>query len=67
MTPEIKQQFEALACRLSPENLCCDGELPQYQVRARLQGIRREWRALEEKAGMKVTEGMVWGWKSKGL
>ncbi len=58
-TQEIMQDFDNLASRLSPENLCCDGELSRTQVNQRLAQIKREWKALEKELGRKVTEDEV--------
>lgn len=52
--------FIHLSCRLSPENLTCDGECSRTEVQARHRKIMAEWRALETKAGFKVTEDDVW-------
>jgi hypothetical protein len=49
-------KFDALSCRLSPENLCCDGECSRAEVADRLMQIRREWKALEKQFGGPVTE-----------
>jgi len=51
----IEQRFYGLANRLSPENLCCDGECSRSQTRARHQQIMREWKALEKEVGRKFT------------
>lgn len=56
MTNDLKLEFVALSGRLSPENLCADGELSRTAVRYRYAEIRREWKALEKKAGRKVSE-----------
>jgi hypothetical protein len=56
LTPELKKDFEDLACRLSPENLSCDGELPPWQVKIKLREIQAEWKTLEKKAGRAVSE-----------
>ena len=53
-------RFLNLTCRLSPENLCCDGEISRADTRRRWLEIMKEWRQLEEKFGAKVTEDMVW-------
>jgi len=63
LTPEIKSKFEGLAGRLSPENLCCDGEISGAQVVARKRQIMAEWAALELQAGVRVSEDEVWGWR----
>lgn len=56
MDATLQTRFEALCNQLSPENLCCDGELSPAQVRARRASINREWRELEKEAGRKVTQ-----------
>lgn len=56
LSAELTKAFEDLACRLSPENLACDGEIPQWQVKIRLKEIQAEWKALEMKAGRSVSE-----------
>jgi len=58
-TQEIMDDFDGLSCRLSPENLCCDGEISRTQVNARLAQIKREWKILEKEIGHKVTEDEV--------
>jgi hypothetical protein len=55
-TEEIMDNFNSLACRLSPENLCCDGELSKTQVQKRFAQIKKEWKALEKEIGHTVTE-----------
>lgn len=58
--PEDKKQpFLNLLCRLSPENLCCDGELPKREVNKRYTQIMREWRILEVQLGFKVSHSEV--------
>jgi hypothetical protein len=61
-TKNIKEGFQRVACSLSPENLCCDGELPMAQVRKRRTALNREWKALEKRAGRTVSEDEVWSW-----
>lgn len=56
LSTELTKSFEDLACRLSPENLACDGEIPQWQVKIRLRKIQAEWKALENEAGRRVSE-----------
>ena len=56
LTQDLKKAFEDLACRLSPENLSCDGELPPWQVKIKLREIQAEWKDLEKKAGRRVSE-----------
>ena len=56
LSPQLMEKFSNLTCRLSPENLACDGECSQSQIQARHAEIMREWRTLEVEAGRKVTE-----------
>lgn len=56
LTPELTEEFRDLACRLSPENLNCDGEISRTQAQVRYIQIMREWTALEKKAGRKVSK-----------
>lgn len=56
---EKKQGFLNLICRLSPENLCCDGEISRREVNQRYRQIMREWRILEVQVGMKVSHDEV--------
>jgi len=62
LTEALKRKFETLSNNLSPENLCCDGELSRAQVRVRYRKLKRQWAALEKKAGRKVSEDEVWDW-----
>lgn len=66
LSPEVQAGFMDLVCRLSPENLACDGEIPQSQVRTRHAQIMREWVALERRAGRKITEDEVWKNNARG-
>lgn len=54
MNETLFKKFEALTCRLSPENLTCDGECSRSEVNQRYQQIMREWRALEKEVGRAV-------------
>ena len=63
LTQAVKEKFMTLACKLSPENLCCDGELPKAEVRRRFRNLSGEWRALERKLGRVVEEDEVWQWE----
>ena len=61
MTRELMAQFRSLVCAMSPENVWCDGEVSAATARRTMARLRREWRALEKKAGRKVSESEVWG------
>ena len=60
MTEDIKKKFSSLACQLSPENLTCDGELSNAQVRIRYQKLTSEWAKLEREVGRAVSEEETW-------
>ncbi len=62
---EILNDFAGLACRLSPENLCCDGEISRAEVNRRLRQIQKEWKALEKELGRVVSEDQVWDFMLK--
>ena len=62
LTPALKEEFQNLACRLSPENLACDGECAMAEWNRRRAQINREWKALEARAGRRVTEDETWKW-----
>lgn len=59
-THPLFSRFIALSCRLSPENLHCDGEISRAQAQTRYRQIMAEWRYLEKMAGFNVTENDVW-------
>ena len=48
---ECEPIFQKLECDLSPENLCCDGEISASQVRAKYRKYEAAWRLLEKIAG----------------
>lgn len=57
---ETKAKFVALAGALSPENLCCDGEISKTQVRQRERKIMSAWKKLEREVGETVSETRAW-------
>jgi hypothetical protein len=59
----IQEKFAHLECLLSPENLCCDGELSKPAVDKKYKELRQIWRALEMEFGRAVTtiEACEWG------
>lgn len=59
LSDEKKQPFLNLLARLSPENLCCDGEISKHEVNQRYRQIMREWRILEVQLGFKVLQNEV--------
>jgi hypothetical protein len=46
---DLLRQFQDLSCQLSPENLCCDGEISPAQAVARELQLMTQWHALERK------------------
>ena len=60
ITAEQREKFLTLACRLSPENLCCDGEISAAQARRKAKVLNRQWKELEGEVGRKVSEDEVW-------
>lgn len=53
---QIWAMFDDLVCRLSPENLACDGEISASQINKRHAQIMREWKVLEKKLGRAVSQ-----------
>jgi hypothetical protein len=60
ISAEGLEEFVGLASRLSPENLSCDGEASRSYINQKLREIRKEWKALEKKYGVRLTEDEVW-------
>jgi len=60
MTEVQHKKFLDLACRLSPENLHCDGEISNAEANRKYRKLMRQWRALEKEVGHKVSEYDVW-------
>lgn len=56
MTDELREKFKGLACRLSPENLSCDGELSRRATSQKHSEIMKEWKTLEMLTGHKVSQ-----------
>jgi hypothetical protein len=50
---------------LSPENLTCDGELSQTQVRQRYAELQRKLRGLCMALGREVTEDQIYAWEDQ--
>lgn len=55
----IRQKFQMLIGRMSPENLSCDGELRESEIARREKQIRNEWKELEKRVGRKVDEDEI--------
>ena len=51
---EAIEAFSALECRLSPENLACDGECSRTETQRRYRQCMKEWKALEKKYKVKI-------------
>jgi hypothetical protein len=55
----VDKLVDRLSCQLSPENLCCDGELPMREVRARAKlynGAYKDLGKYCEKNGLTLAE-----------
>lgn len=56
---QIQDLFESLQCDLSPENLCCDGELRGVALKRKsnmLNGALRELRKEADRRGVAIKE-----------
>ena len=60
LSVKLQAAFDGLLCRLSPENLCCDGEASAAEVEASRRRIAGEWSVLESRAGRRVSEEEVY-------
>jgi hypothetical protein len=58
----LKERFLSLSSQLSPENLCCDGELRGAALKRKEADLRRQWHELEKEAGQSVSEEETWAW-----
>ena len=65
LTTEIKKKFSDMACELSPENLCGDGEYTQAQAKDRFKKIMTRWHSLEDQIGMKVNDEIINQWEEE--
>ena len=65
LTLAIKRRFSELTGELSPENLCCDGELRGSALTRKANKLRAEWLSLENKVGRKVSEDEVYTWNDE--
>jgi hypothetical protein len=66
LTAEQQEKFLDLSCKLSPENLTCDGERSPAEVKRRHAAIIALWRKLEAEVGRKVTEDEIWANHRRG-
>ena len=57
---KLLKKFLDIALSLEPENLTCDGELPQSEVRRKYNSLTKEWKKLEKQVGRTVTQEEVW-------
>lgn len=53
---QVMTQIRAIYCRLSPENLTCDGELSRREVDRRYARLQRDLRDCFKELGRRVTE-----------
>jgi len=59
MDKNTYNKFAALVCRLSPENLHCDGECTREEAQQRANQIYTEWEVLETQLGRTVSESEI--------
>ena len=57
----ILKALQDVECALSPENLTCDGELPQSQVRAKARQLHQQRAALVAELGREPTDRELYG------
>ena len=57
---ETFHRFIELQGQLEPERLHMDGEATPAQVRSQENRVRKEWKALEESIGRKVSDSDIW-------
>lgn len=56
ITIENWKRFHELMCAMSPENVCCDGEISRAAANRRYKALLKQWRTLEREVGKKVGE-----------
>ena len=59
---EIMGDISGVFCRLSPENLHCDGEISFAQARRKAGFLNRQLKDLFRELGREVGEGECWRW-----
>lgn len=59
---EILSEIKGIYCRLSPENLWCDGEASLTHVRRYGAQLRRRLRECEQELGRRVSESEAFGY-----
>lgn len=59
LTIEDKREIVDLLCRMSPEDLTCDGELSKSEVDDRMRWLRRKWEEIEKRVGFRFHEWEV--------
>lgn len=56
ITVENWKKFDILMGDMSPENVCCDGEISRAEANRRYSKLVKRWHALEKEVGRKVDE-----------
>ena len=59
---QLLSELKRIECRLSPENLTCDGELPRSEVRRRAAQLNRERKTVIAKLGYEPSDNEIWGY-----
>lgn len=56
---ELFDNLIVISSDLSPENLCCDGEISRTATNTKYRALKAEWREVENLLGRKVSEDEV--------
>jgi len=56
----FKPLLKDLECRLSPENLHCDGEISQREAEFKHRCLMRHWESIEKKVGRAIFEDEIY-------
>ncbi len=58
---DIIRDLQRVECALSPENLCCDGELSKSETNRRYRTLTKERAKLVKELGREPTAEELWG------
>jgi hypothetical protein len=59
LSREDMNKLEELCTRMSPENVCRDGEATETEVNQAFKQIDNEWKAIEKKLGRKISREQI--------
>jgi hypothetical protein len=60
---EIIRDLQRVECELSPENLCCDGELRGKALLDKAARLNRQRAALVKELGREPTDAELWNYQ----